>query len=522
MKPKTYRRSMRFGKVAAQTIIVGLATVIGGAITVPQMMSSMKSPVAATATSESASPELPGAAATPQPALTVTSIAPFEPYIAVKKDSVSFEHRTISDVAKLESTLAESQPSSINVFFATDRALVRASDLHLWAKTIIPAGLSLAICGILLLQSLYAQRRRWLWWTAFTAVGLVTCFLIQQASVQSAQLYRMASRGSVWFSSQRYESADTDYPLQLGISEVSLPANRNKGELPTPSIFKLEFSEQADRHVSIQRIDRMDPDEFFTGIDAVLAQEKSNSAMVFIHGYNVAFDDAMRRTAQIAADVKLQGPPILYSWPSSGKLLSYSQDESNVAWSVTHLERFLLDLRQRTGIKKLHLVAHSMGNRALMGALERIALRLPDKQPLFAQVVMAAPDVDTDDFLKRYASSVAACATRATLYASSGDRALLASMKIHGYRRLGLTSSPQPTVLGIDVIDVSPIDTSLLGHSYYGSHPLMIQELRELIDSGTGPINRQWLMTAQETQTPPLWRFRLTELTAQIPTDLSR
>jgi len=243
---------------------------------------------------------------------------------------------------------------------------------------------------------------------------------------------------------------------------------------------------------------------------------------VFIHGYNVLFDDAMRRTAQIAADIKFRGAPIVYSWPSQGKLLSYSQDESNVAWSVTHLERFLLDLKDRTGVKTIHLVAHSMGNRALMGALERIALRFPNKQPLFGQVVMAAPDVDTDDFLKRYASSVSACANRATLYASSGDRALLASMKLHGYRRLGLTSSPQPTVVGIDVVDVSPIDTSLLGHSYYGSHPLMLQELRELIDSGTGPINRQWLMTAQESQTPPLWKFRIPELAAQMPTTLTR
>jgi esterase/lipase superfamily enzyme len=243
---------------------------------------------------------------------------------------------------------------------------------------------------------------------------------------------------------------------------------------------------------------------------------------VFIHGYNVTFDDAMRRTAQISDDVKFQGASILYSWPSRGQTLSYTWDESSVAWSVTHLETFLIDLRKRTGVKKVHIVAHSMGNRVLVGALERLALRFPDQQPMFGQVVMAAPDVDTDEFVKRYASSVSSCATRATLYASSGDRALLASMKLHGYRRLGLTSSPQPTFAGIDVVDVSPIDTSVLGHSYYGSHPLMLQELRALIDSGSGPIDRQWLVTAQGSQMPPLWRFRLPELTAQSPLSPTR
>ena len=43
---------------------------------------------------------------------------------------------------------------------------------------------------------------------------------------------------------------------------------------------------------------------------------RRKEAFVFIHGYNVAFDDAIYRTAQIAYDLSFDGPPILYSWPS--------------------------------------------------------------------------------------------------------------------------------------------------------------------------------------------------------------
>jgi esterase/lipase superfamily enzyme len=566
LKPRNV--NSRFGKVTAQAIAVGVATIVGGAMTVPQMMTSVETKRHTPAVSKSTPNQstnhlstiqeigrqqaegmadslvgsgMPGesngqssAVASAEPSeevqysalpsvdriASLPTLAPAIPS-ANPTSTTSLGSPTIASLPS-KKTVNEKQPDSIQVFFATDRALVRAGDAHLWIKTIVPSGLAIAICAILLIQAMYAQTRRWVWWTVFAGCTIVTCFMAQQASVQAGQLYRMASRGSVWFSSQRYASEPDSYPLHLGVSEVSLPKNRKPGELPAPSIFKLEFSENADRHVTIQRVDRMSPDEFFGGIDGVLERDDSESALVFIHGYNVTFDDAMRRTAQISADVKFAGASILYSWPSQGKTLSYSTDESNVAWSITHLETFLLDLRQRTGVKKVHVVAHSMGNRVLVGALERLALRFPDKQPMFGQVVMAAPDVDTDEFVKRYVSSVSKTATRATLYASSGDRALLASMKLHGYRRLGLTSSPQPTFAGIDVVDVSPIDTSILGHSYYGSHPLMLQELRELIYSGTGPVDRQWLMTAQGSHSPPLWRFRLQELTAQTPMSTTR
>ena len=45
--------------------------------------------------------------------------------------------------------------------------------------------------------------------------------------------------------------------------------------------------------------------------------------MVFIHGFNVPFEDAIYRTAQLAHDLDFDGAPILYSWPSRGTMLGY-------------------------------------------------------------------------------------------------------------------------------------------------------------------------------------------------------
>ncbi len=124
------------------------------------------------------------------------------------------------------------------------------------------------------------------------------------------------------------------------------------------------------------------------------------------------------------------------------------------------------------------------------GALQLLRIRHPDQQPMLDQVVLAAPDLDADEFRDRYVDAVKSVARRVTLYASATDRALLASVRLHGHRRLGLTSTPQPTVMGVDLIDVTPVDTSLLGHSYYGSHPLMIRELMSLVHQGIPPEQR--------------------------------
>jgi esterase/lipase superfamily enzyme len=38
-------------------------------------------------------------------------------------------------------------------------------------------------------------------------------------------------------------------------------------------------------------------------------------AFVFVHGFNVSFENALRRTAQIAYDLNFDGAPFLFSWP---------------------------------------------------------------------------------------------------------------------------------------------------------------------------------------------------------------
>src|SRR5690606_27247555 len=77
-----------------------------------------------------------------------------------------------------------------------------------------------------------------------------------------------------------------------------------------------------------------------------------------------------------------------------------------------------------------------------------------------------------------------------TLYASSRDRALLLSRYFHNYQRLGETEPQLIVANGMDTIDASLVDTSLLGHSYIGDVKSIVSDLHDLVVVGKRPTER--------------------------------
>jgi esterase/lipase superfamily enzyme len=122
----------------------------------------------------------------------------------------------------------------------------------------------------------------------------------------------------------------------------------------------------------------------------------------------------------------------------------------------------------------VHVIAHSMGNRALIECLSTLDLSgLPPGSAVLDQVVFAAPDFDADT-LADLAAQLSSRARRYTLYASSGDLALRASRELRrGLRRAGESGDDLLVVNGIDTIDASHVDTSLLGHGYFGERTIL-------------------------------------------------
>jgi esterase/lipase superfamily enzyme len=276
--------------------------------------------------------------------------------------------------------------------------------------------------------------------------------------------------------------------LGFGIAEVSVPDDHRMGKVERPSIWRLEFREDPDKHVAVLEVMRLSLIDFTTRARCLLTHGE-NEILLFVHGYNVGFIDAVSRTAQIAYDLHFEGLAMLYSWPSENSVPKYTVDENNIEWSRPRFAQFLSIIREKTGAETIHVVGHSMGSRLVAETVAGIAGPLPPGVARMRQVAFAAPDIDAATF-KDLAVSFQGKAERFTLYASSKDKALQASKLIHKYRRAGDSGMDLVITASIDTVDATAVDTSLLGHSYYGDNRSVLADLFELIRRGTPPEER--------------------------------
>jgi esterase/lipase superfamily enzyme len=382
----------------------------------------------------------------------------------------------------------------VEVFYGTDRQFAEsaASGWQQAVRCFWPTGCSVfaTICLALVATG---RRSLVLGLVAFGGMG-VSMGLAYQDTAQALIVVRHAGKEGAQYTAERSPGGR----IERGVCEVTIPKTHAIGELESPSITRLEIREDAARHVVLQKTERLGDGRFYELMRQRVSQSSRSELFVFIHGFNVSFEDAARRTAQIHHDLQFDGAPIFFSWPAHDKFIfTYPADETNVAWSVPHLKQFLLEIVKESQARSINLIAHSMGNRALAAALREIELEMHDRAKLFNQVILAAPDIDADDFRNNIAPAMQRTAQRLTLYASARDDALLASQLVHRGPRAGDAGEGLVIVSGIDTIDVTAIDSSPWGHSYYGSSDPVLQDLQALISRAIPPRDRTWLSPAQ-------------------------
>jgi esterase/lipase superfamily enzyme len=283
---------------------------------------------------------------------------------------------------------------------------------------------------------------------------------------------------------EEWFTGDPNVDLIYGQCEVSLPLDHAIGQLESPSIWKLEFVPDLRKHSVLLNVTATPKSDFFDAASEQVTQSERKQAFVFIHGFNVSFESATRRAAQIAHDLKFDGASILYSWPSKGRFDGYLHDSETVRTTVPHLVKFLSDLGDATGARVIHLIAHSMGNRALAAALGQLK-EVGTPRP-FRQIILAAPDINTLEF-RQLADAIRARGERVTIYVSPRDKALWASRALNQFRRIGEDITVIP---GIDTIDASRVDTSFLYHSYFAHSRSVMSDIASLIVDGRHPRKR--------------------------------
>lgn len=276
--------------------------------------------------------------------------------------------------------------------------------------------------------------------------------------------------------------------LSYGSCDVSIPATHALAELERPSIWRFEFHADPEKHMVLQKVTPESKDVFFGQVSAAVASSPDKDAFVFIHGYNMGFEKAAIRTAQLAYDFGFKGAPILYSWPSKGSLLGYLADEVAIDETTANFKHFLQEVANNTGASVVHVIAHSMGNRAALAALSQLAgdSHFPNYAK-FSTIVFAAPDVDPDVFISSVAQ-IRKPRTRVTLYVSDRDQALAAShLLFHRNIRAGEGGSHSIVLPGMDTVDVSRLSADALGHSYYADNGDVVRDVLEFLKGQIAP-----------------------------------
>lgn len=268
---------------------------------------------------------------------------------------------------------------------------------------------------------------------------------------------------------------------------------------------------------------------------------RTKRALLFVHGYNVSFADALARVAQIARDTGYKGNVFLFSWPSLGRWRAYGADLDQAERSEPYLESFIRMILSNPNVERLDVVAHSMGSQPTLRVLRLYSRALEDRGRSerrrrrgfggLGQVIFAAPDVGRELF-REQVRAIIPFADRITLYGSKADCALSGSRFVRdGAIRAGDTSMGPLVVDDVDTIEVPGTVAnwlverakSLLGdrywfllggycnHSYFAERPAVLEDIGKLLKGSTLPPDGRApnvILPDQTKDGRPYWRFK--------------
>ena len=254
-----------------------------------------------------------------------------------------------------------------------------------------------------------------------------------------------------------------------------------------------------------------------------IAQAERKDAVVFVHGFNNSFDDAVVRIAQAWHLAGRQGIPIVYTWPAGAGVFEYARDRESGEFTIVHLKLFLCSLARCQQIERVHVVSHSRGtdvattairelNAELRGAGQSLvvqSLRLTPyptdpsaKRPTTADLlklhtlVLAAPDIDLEVFQQRFiGEALVNSARRVVIYFSPTDKALdWAGWLFGSQKRLGMlalddfTPEMRSLLAQLDQPELVQCDVSgTSSHSYLLQHPGAFSDLILMLRDSRAP-----------------------------------
>jgi len=214
--------------------------------------------------------------------------------------------------------------------------------------------------------------------------------------------------------------------------------------------------------------------------------------LLFVHGFNNRYEDAVFRFAQIVNDSQADVTPILFTWPSSASVFGYNYDRESTNYSRDALEEVLQIIARQPGVTEVTVLAHSMGTWLVMESLRQMAIRDGRVAPKITNVVLASPDIDVDVFARQWIE-LGPEKPQFTVFVSQDDGALALSRRLAGnVDRLGqINPNAEPyrsaiSRAGLSVIDLTALNdrNDALNHSKFAASPEVVRAIGSRLVAG--------------------------------------
>ena len=206
-------------------------------------------------------------------------------------------------------------------------------------------------------------------------------------------------------------------------------------------------------------------------------RRKKHKVFVFVHGFNNSFQESLFRLAQLQADTKIDGIPILFAWPSQGRVAAYKMDKQSASYSRDYLMALLTMLSSSSEVSDIMVVAHSMGAMLTVETLRQLRIEGKDRViSRLSRVVLAAPDINAQTF-RTEVQAIGPLKPPLLVLVSKDDRALRASSILDaGIVRAGDINVDDPVVREaalkekVQIVDISRLAShDDLGHDRFVS-----------------------------------------------------
>lgn len=268
---------------------------------------------------------------------------------------------------------------------------------------------------------------------------------------------------------------------------VSIPPNRAVGTVQWPQSSP---GNPATEFV-VARSERLSHDDLLKWFKE--RNGGSRRVFVYVHGFNTGFDRAVFRFAQLAHDSDANAAPVLFSWPSRGRVFDYRRDLDNASFSRSDLANLLDVAAGSASVGEIVILAHSMGSWVAVEALKQLAIRHGRVPAKISTVILASPDLDVGVF-RRQVLDMGPKRPQITLFVSQADLALQASAILsRGSTRLGAVNPEDEGGYGAELRDlegVTILDLTALragdrvNHSLYASSPEMVRLIGKRLIEG--------------------------------------